>query len=231
MTTMLPQGEEKFAAVQRMFDRIAPKYDLMNRLITLGMDQRWRRRGLDAIRVGEGDLVLDIACGTGDLAELSRARGARVIGLDFAAEMLRGARARGIDAHFIRGDAARLPLPDVSASVITCGFAMRNFVDLGQVLCEMGRVLAPGGRLMVLEVYEPKNNILRACHALYFGRMVPLLGALFSDRHAYAYLPRSVSYLPPDPKFFALFEEAGFKAVQRTKLLCGAAQMITGVRR
>jgi len=213
-----------------MFDRIAPKYDLMNRLITLGLDQRWRRRGLEITGVGPGDLVLDIACGTGDITELALERGARVIGLDFAGEMLRAARTRGIDTPFLRSDAGKLPLLDASVSVITCGFAMRNFVDLGGVLREMGRVLHPGGRIMVLEVHRPKNALLRAGHAFYFGRIVPLLGALISDRSAYAYLPRSVSYLPPDPEFFALFEEAGFVEVNRPSLLFGAAQMITGVR-
>jgi len=226
----LPQGEEKFSAVQQMFDRIAPKYDLMNRLITMGMDQPWRRAGLEKVGVGPGDTLLDVACGTGDLAELAQARGAVVIGLDFAAEMLRGAQARGIPAEFVRGDAGRMPLPDGSVDVVTCGFALRNFVHLGQVLCEMGRVLAPGGRLMILEVHEPKNPLLRWAHGIHFRTFVPLLGRLLSDKEAYAYLPRSVAYLPPDGEFFALFEKAGFVEVERKKLLFGAAQMVTGVR-
>ncbi len=226
----LPQGEEKFSAVQQMFDRIAPKYDLMNRLITLGMDQPWRRAGLAKMRVGPGDRLLDVACGTGDLAEIAIARGAKVIGLDFATEMLRGARARGIPGEFVRGDAGRMPLRDASVDVVTCGFALRNFVHLGQVLCEMGRVLVPGGRLMILEVHEPKRPLARWAHGIHFRKLVPLLGRLLSDKDAYAYLPESVAYLPPDQEFFALFEKAGFVEVERKKLLFGAAQMITGVR-
>jgi demethylmenaquinone methyltransferase/2-methoxy-6-polyprenyl-1,4-benzoquinol methylase len=231
VTDSLPHGEEKFSAVQQMFDRIAPKYDLMNRLITLGMDQPWRRKGLEVIGVGPGDRLLDVACGTGDIAEMAQARGAEVIGLDFAVEMLRGARQRGIPAGFVQGDAGRMPLPDASVQAVTCGFALRNFVNLGEVLLEMGRVLTPDGRLMILEVYEPKNPIIKAMHAFHFHKIVPFLGALFSDPQAYAYLPRSVAYLPSDPEFFAMFDKAGFINVQRKVLLFGAAQMITGIKR
>jgi len=231
VTDSLPQGEEKFSAVQQMFDRIAPKYDLMNRLITLGMDQPWRRNGLEVIGVGPGDRLLDVACGTGDIAEMARARGADVIGLDFALEMLRGAQQRGISASFVQGDAGRMPLPDASVQAVTCGFALRNFVNLAEVLQEMGRVLAPEGRLMILEVFEPKNPILKVLHSFHFNKVVPFLGRLLSDEQAYAYLPRSVAYLPPDPEFFAMFDKAGFIHVKRKVLLFGAAQMITGIKR
>lgn len=228
--THLPTGQEKFQAVQTMFDQIAPKYDLMNRLMTMGLDQTWRRNGLRAIGVGAGDRVFDIACGTGDLVEMAAATGAEVFGVDFAHGMLSSARRRGIGAALIQGDAGRLPVPDGAATVVTCGFALRNFVDMAAAIREMGRILAPGGRLLVLEVHEPRNRLLRLGHGFYFQRIVPLLGALLSDREAYAYLPKSVAYLPADDEFFGLFSDAGFTGVQRQPLLFGAAQMITGRR-
>lgn len=226
----LPKGKEKFVAVQKMFNLIAPKYDFMNRLMTMGLDQPWRREGLKAVNVGPNDTLVDIACGTGDIAEMAQALGANTIGVDFAFEMLRGAKNRQIKAGFIQGDAGSLPLPDGCASVVSCGFALRNFVALAPAISEMGRILEAGGRLMILEVYEPDNRLLRFGHGFYFNKVVPLLGALLSDKDAYRYLPRSVEYLPGDREFFALFESAGFTQVKRRTLMFGAAQMITGVR-
>ena len=128
---VLPDATHKSAAVRSMFDRIAPRYDRMNRLLTAGLDQRWRRAALETIAVGPTDRVVDLACGTGDLAELARRRGAHVLGVDSAARMLQGARRRGIDAGWVQADGAALPLPDGCASAVTCGFALRNFVSLG----------------------------------------------------------------------------------------------------
>ena len=229
--SQLPRGEEKFIAVQKMFNLIAPKYDFMNRLMTMGLDQPWRRQGLKAVNVGPDDTLVDIACGTGDIVEMAQALGADTIGVDFAYEMLRGAKKRQIKAGFIQGDAACLPLPDSCASVVSCGFALRNFVALPTAISEMGRILKPDGRLMILEVYEPDNRLLRFGHGFYFNKIVPLLGALLSDKDAYSYLPRSVEYLPDDGEFFALFDSAGFTQVKRRTLMFGVAQMITGVRR
>jgi demethylmenaquinone methyltransferase/2-methoxy-6-polyprenyl-1,4-benzoquinol methylase len=230
----LPRDEEKRTQVRAMFDRIAPRYDAMNRLLTAGLDQRWRRAALDAVGVGgepgRRDRVLDLACGTGDLAELAAARGAQVIGVDFAGEMLRGARRRQIPALWIRGDAASLPLPDGSATVVTCGFALRNFASLREVLGEMARVLAPRGRLALLEVDRPPIAAVRAAHSLYFDRVVPRLGGWLSDRAAYTYLPRSTVYLPPAPELASLIADAGFHQLQHRPLLLGSAQIITAVR-
>jgi demethylmenaquinone methyltransferase/2-methoxy-6-polyprenyl-1,4-benzoquinol methylase len=213
-----------------MFDRIAPRYDAMNRLLTAGLDQRWRRAALDAVGVGRRDRVLDLACGTGDLAELAAARGARVVGVDFAREMLCGARRRGIPALWIHGDAASLPLSDGSATVVTCGFALRNFASLKEVLGEMARVLESGGRLALLEVDRPSRAVVRAAHSLYFDRLVPRVGGWLSDRAAYTYLPRSTAYLPAAPELAALIADAGFQKLQRRPLLLGSAQIITAVR-
>jgi demethylmenaquinone methyltransferase/2-methoxy-6-polyprenyl-1,4-benzoquinol methylase len=226
----LPRDEEKRTQVRAMFDRIAPRYDAMNRLMTARLDQRWRRLALDAVAAGRGDRVLDLACGTGDLAELVAARGAQAIGVDFARRMLLGARRRRIPALWIQGDAAALPLPDSSVTVVTCGFALRNFVSLPEVLGEMARVLEPGGRLALIEVDRPSLAVVRAAHSLYFDRVVPLLGAWLSDRAAYAYLPRSTAYLPPTQELTDLIEAAGFQAVRHRPLLLGSAQILTAFR-
>jgi demethylmenaquinone methyltransferase/2-methoxy-6-polyprenyl-1,4-benzoquinol methylase len=217
--------------MRTMFDRIAPRYDRMNRLLTGGLDQRWRARALEAIAVGPGDTVVDLACGTGDLAERAAARGARAIGVDFAPEMLRGAARRRIPALLVQADAARLPLPDGCASALTCGFALRNFVSLPGIFEEVARVLAPAGRFAFIEVDRPRHATLRALHSLYFDRIVPRLGALLSDRTAYAYLPQSTAYLPPEAELLAWLHKSGFERLHKMPLLLGAAQIVTGVRR
>ena len=226
----LPRREEKRTHVRAMFDRIAPRYDAMNRLLTARLDQRWRRAALEAVGAGRGDRVLDLACGTGDLAELAAARGAQAIGVDFARQMLRGARRRGIPALWIQGDAVALPLPDACATVVTCGFALRNFVSLPEVLGEIARVLEAGGRLALIEVDRPSLAVVRAAHSLYFDRVVPLVGGWLSDRAAYAYLPRSTAYLPATRELTALIADAGFQRVQHRPLLLGSAQIMTAVR-
>ncbi|MBW1845317.1 MAG: ubiquinone/menaquinone biosynthesis methyltransferase, partial [Deltaproteobacteria bacterium] len=214
-----------------MFDRIAPRYDRLNRLLSAGLDQRWRREALDRIGVGQGDRVVDLACGTGDLAELSMERGAHVVGVDFALEMLGAARRRGIRAALFQADAEALPLPDEWATVATCGFALRNFVSLPAIFGELARVLEPGGRVAFIEVDRPRPALIRAAHTLYFDRIVPLVGGLLSDRSAYAYLPKSTVYLPPTAELLALLEDAGFEQVEHRPLLLGAAQIVTGIRR
>jgi len=227
----LPTGAAKHVAVRNMFDRIAPRYDLLNRMVSLGLDQGWRRLALDLVNVGSGDRVLDLACGTGDLCEQARDRGAQVIGLDFAREMLRGASRRGIDATFVNGDAAAMPLASAGVDVLTCGFALRNFVALEPVFDEMARVLKPGGRVAIIEVDRPRSALVRGVHSVYFDRLVPFLGGLLSDRDAYRYLPESTAYLPPEGVLLEQLSRAGFAQVQKRGLLLGAAQIITGVRK
>jgi demethylmenaquinone methyltransferase/2-methoxy-6-polyprenyl-1,4-benzoquinol methylase len=226
----LPSGSEKRAAVREMFDRIAPRYDGLNRLLTAGLDQRWRRLAVAAVAVGPRDRVLDLACGTGDLAELAARRGAQVVGVDFARQMLRGARRRAVRAQLVQGDAARLPLPDACATVALCGFALRNFVSLPASFAELARVLAPGGRIALLEVDRPAAAWARAGHSFYFDRVVPWIGGVLSDRSAYRYLPRSTAYLPPAPELARLLREAGFAALARRPLLLGSAQLLTATR-
>jgi demethylmenaquinone methyltransferase/2-methoxy-6-polyprenyl-1,4-benzoquinol methylase len=227
----LPVGGQKRAAVQSMFNRIAPRYDVMNRVLSSGLDQRWRRAALDAVRIEPGDLVVDLASGTGDLAELAVDRGARVIAVDFAREMLRRARERRVSAALVRGDAAALPLASGSATALVCGFALRNFVSLPEVFDEAARVLVPGGRLAILEVDRPEGAWLRRAHAFYFDRLVPWIGGLLSDADAYRYLPQSTTYLPSSLELNAMIERAGFFDTAKRSLLLGAVQLITAARR
>jgi len=213
-----------------MFDRIAPRYDALNRLFSLRLDQAWRRLTIRTVGVSAQDIVIDLACGTGDLSELAAQTGARVIGVDFAGNMLAGARRRGIHAMFVQADASHLPVRTASATVVVSGFALRNFVSIAEVLAESARVLAPGGRLALLEVDTPGNSLLRWGHGFYFNRVVPKLGALLSDAWAYSYLPRSVSYLPPAAELRQMIEIAGFQHVAKRCLSGGIAQLVTAIR-
>lgn len=226
----LPSGEEKRARVQDMFDRIAPRYDALNRVMSVGMDQRWRRRALDKIQLGKADLVVDLACGTGDFCELVESRGARVIGVDFALQMLKQARNRGLDFRSVQGDGESLPFRSASVDVVTCGFALRNFVSLKGVLSEIARILKPAGRVALIDVDRPSWGPIRMAHSLYFDHVVPMVGGLISDRAAYRYLPQSTAYLPPPIELKSMLSGAGFLEVHRESLFFGSAQILTGVR-
>jgi demethylmenaquinone methyltransferase/2-methoxy-6-polyprenyl-1,4-benzoquinol methylase len=208
-----------------MFDRIAPRYQRLNTVITFGLDRGWRRAAIAAAQLHRGDLVVDVGCGTGDLATLAAAGGARAVGVDFAPAML--ARARGRGAALVRGDAAALPLRRACADAVTCGFALRNVVEIDAVLAEAARVLRPGGRLVLLEISAPSGAALRWVHRAYFHRLVPFLGGLLADRAAYAYLPASESYLPDEATLRTLIESAGFVDVERLLLGAGAVQLVT----
>ena len=223
----LPQGEEKAAAVRAMFDAIAPRYDLVNRIMTFRMDVGWRRRTVRTLRLPAGATVLDLACGTGDLCRELTAAGYRPIGMDLSYGMLAAART---EAPLVHADALRLPVPDGSVDGITCGFALRNFVDLHPFFAELARVLRPGGRIALLEVAEPPNPVLRWGHGIYFGKVVPRIGALLSDGAAYRYLPKSVAYLPPPAELLAMVGAAGFADADRALLSTGIAQLLSGTR-
>jgi demethylmenaquinone methyltransferase/2-methoxy-6-polyprenyl-1,4-benzoquinol methylase len=228
MALTLPAPDDKAAVVRSMFDRIAPRYERLNTVLTLGMDRGWRRAAIAAAEIAPGDVVVDVACGTGDLSALAAAAGARVVGVDFAAGMLAHARRHGVP--LVRADAAVLPLPAGGAQALTCGFALRNFVAIPPMLRESARVLAPGGRLVLLEVAEPRGALLRWGHRLYFHRVVPLVGAVLADRQAYAYLPASTSYLPAPAALQAMIAAAGFIDVRRRLLGGGAVQLLTARR-
>ena len=231
MALALPDAGDKAAVVRAMFDRIAPRYDRLNSVLTMRLDRGWRRATLAAARIGPGDRVVDVACGTGDLVEIAARRGARVVGVDFAAGMLAIAGRRGLGARLVRGDALALPLPDASADALTCAFALRNFVAIPPFLAEAARVLRPGGRLAVLEVATPRTRLLQAAHHAYFHRAVPWLGALLAERDAYAYLPASTAYLPPAEALLSAIRAAGFATVERRLLGLGAVQLLSAERR
>jgi demethylmenaquinone methyltransferase / 2-methoxy-6-polyprenyl-1,4-benzoquinol methylase len=226
----LPRGDEKVRAVRAMFDAIAPRYDLVNRVMTFGLDVRWRRRTVRALELEPGSLVLDLACGTGDLCRELACAGQHAIGVDLSFGMLQRGVAR-TSVPLVQGDALRLPVADGRADGVTCGFALRNFVELPPFVAELARVVRPGGRIALLEVAEPERPVLRRGHAVYFGRVVPRIGALLSDGAAYRYLPQSVAYLPPPAELVAMIERAGFDRVERRLLTGGIAQLLVGTRR
>lgn len=223
----LPTGTEKARLVRDMFDRIAPRYDLVNRVMTFGMDVAWRRRAVRDMELPPGSTVLDVACGTGDLCCELAAQGQRAFGFDISWGMLDAARDCG---PLVQADGLALPVRTAAADGVTCGFALRNVVDLPLLLAEFARVLRAGGRLAVLEVAEPSSALARAGHDLYFRRAVPLIGRLLSDRDAYSYLPRSTEYLPAEAELAAMLKDAGFTNVERVALAMGAAQLITATR-
>jgi demethylmenaquinone methyltransferase/2-methoxy-6-polyprenyl-1,4-benzoquinol methylase len=224
----LPEGADKRHAIEAMFDRVAPDYDRMNRVISLGQDGRWRRHTLRALALGRDARVLDLACGTGDFCHELEAQGLRPVGLDFSAGML--ARAR-VTAPLVRGDGARLPFADGAFDGVVCGFALRNFVDLDEVFRETARVLRPGGRLAALDAAVPANAILRAGHAVWFRGAVPALGKVLArDAEAYRYLPRSTAYLPDPPELVHRLDRSGFTGSARRTLMGGSVQILTGTR-
>lgn len=224
----LPQGEAKAKAVRAMFDAVAPRYDLVNRVMTFRMDVGWRKRTVRSLALPPGSVVLDIACGTGDLCREVSAGGLLPIGVDLSFGMLAAART---SAPLLQGDALGLPFPDGSVDGVTCGFALRNFVDLPRFLDEVARVVRPGGRIALLEVAEPSSRVLRVGHGFYFGKVVPLIGSLLSDAGAaYRYLPKSVEYLPPPGALEAMVVDSGFPDATRTVLSAGISQLLVGTR-
>ncbi|MET0903001.1 MAG: ubiquinone/menaquinone biosynthesis methyltransferase [Acidimicrobiales bacterium] len=227
MPETLPEGEAKVEAVRSMFDAIAPRYDLVNRIMTFRMDVGWRRRTVSSLDLPASSTVLDLACGTGDLCRELMAKGFRPIGVDLSFGMLAAART---DAPLVHGDALQLPFADGSVSGVTCGFALRNFESLPPFFAELARVVRTGGRVALLEVAEPPNRLLRAGHGFYFGKVVPLVGGLLSDPAAYRYLPRSVAYLPEPTVMLDQLAAAGFDGVDRRLLSMGIAQLVTGTR-
>jgi demethylmenaquinone methyltransferase/2-methoxy-6-polyprenyl-1,4-benzoquinol methylase len=207
-------------AVRTMFDRIAPVYDAMNRVMTAGLDLRWRRLAADAV-VRPGDRVLDAACGTGDLAVADvRAGAGRVTGIDFSERMLERARRKAPEIDWVRGDVLALPFEDAAFDAATVGFGIRNVADVELALRELGRVLRPGGRLAVLEITQPRGA-LAVFYSFWFDRLVPLLGRLLPGGAAYRYLPASVKRFPSAAELAALMGRAGFEDV-RFRLLGGS---------
>ena len=223
----LPQGDTKRAAVQTMFDTIAPRYDLVNRIMTFRMDVGWRRRAITALQLPTGATVIDLACGTGDLCRDLEGAGYRALGFDLSFGMLAAAQTT---VPLVQADILQLPLPDGAIDGVTCGFALRNLVELPAFFAELRRVVEPGGRISLLDVAEPEQPVLRWGNGIYFGRIVPRIGGLLSDASAYRYLPRSMAYLPPPAEILSSLRQAGFAEVDRDLLGPGVAQLITATR-
>jgi demethylmenaquinone methyltransferase / 2-methoxy-6-polyprenyl-1,4-benzoquinol methylase len=227
----LQQAPDKTPArIASMFDAIAPRYDLLNHVLSAGMDRGWRERAIDAIELPEDARVLDLCTGTGDLAlaAIARRSKASVVGVDFAAEMLRLAltKVRSASLHgrisLVRGDAARIPVGDSTCDAATIGFGIRNVAEPERALAEIVRVLKPGGRLAILEFGQPRIPGIRTLYAWYFRYMLPLVGRLISKHQsAYSYLPASVGTFPPPAEFAKMLAATGFSHVQAVPLTFG----------
>src|SRR6476660_2332647 len=198
------------ARIAGMFDAIAPRYDLLNHVLSAGMDRGWRDRAVDALSLAPGARVLDLCTGTGDLAITigHRVKGTTVIGVDFAGEMLRLARNKVNGAslerriRLVRGDATRIPLPDNSCDAATIAFGLRNVAQTAAELAELSRLIRPGGRLAILEFGQPRIPGIRTMYSWYFRYVLPLVGRVVSQhRSAYSYLPASVGAFPPPLEF------------------------------
>ena len=212
MSVSYQSGHLAPEAVRRMFDRIAPIYDAMNRTMTMGLDRRWRRLTAEAV-VRESDKVLDACCGTGDLAIAAARAGGTVTGLDFSEPMLARARKKAPDLEWICGDLMALPFEDESFDSATVGFGVRNVDELQSALAELRRVLRPAGRVGILEITRPRGA-LAPFYRFWFDRAVPLLGKLLPGGSAYTYLPASVRRFPGPEELAELMVAAGFRDVQ-----------------
>ena len=214
-------------AVRSMFDRISPVYDAMNRTMTMGLDQRWRRATVAAV-VQPGDRVLDACCGTGDLAVAALQAGATVTGLDFSERMLERARRKSDEIDWVQGDAEKLPFEDATFDATTVGFGVRNLADLERGLAELRRVLRPGGRVAILEITKP-SGLLAPFYRLWFDGFVPLLGKVLPGGSAYTYLPASVRRFPGPDQLAGLLRGAGFEDVRWRTFAGGIVALHIGI--
>jgi demethylmenaquinone methyltransferase/2-methoxy-6-polyprenyl-1,4-benzoquinol methylase len=226
-TTPLPQGEAKTRQVRAMFDAIASRYELVNKLMTFGLDSKWRRRAVADLRLPPQSLVLDIAAGTGDFTRELTRQGQRAIATDLSYGMLQAGSAM---PDIVQADASCLPFRSACFDGITCGYALRNFTDLAATFDEMARVTRGGGRISLLEVAEPRSGLWRAGFRFWFHRIVPFIGGLVSDRAAYHYLPQSTAYLPASGEIVVMLNAAGFSAVNHRRIMGGLSQQFIATR-
>ena len=245
VTGTRPQGvrdeREAAAHVREMFGRIAPRYDLLNHLLSLDVDKLWRRRVAKRFHVtlqSPISRVLDLCCGTGDLSLAFRRespRGAEIVGSDFVNEMLVRARAKakaaGLQVTFVEADALALPFADASFDLVSCSFGFRNLANYERGLAEMFRVLKPGGAAAILEFAEPPGKLFGGIYRFYFRRVLPLVGSMISGHEsAYAYLPSSVSKFPSPEALQAQFEQVGFADARFERWTRGIVTLHTGTK-
>jgi demethylmenaquinone methyltransferase/2-methoxy-6-polyprenyl-1,4-benzoquinol methylase len=227
-TPELPQGDAKAKVVQNMFDAIAPRYDLVNRIMTFRLDTRWRKIAVRKLALTRGARVLDLASGTGDLCINLRKAGLHPLSFDMSFGML---AADHSNAPRVQADILRLPIATQSVDGVTCGFALRNLVDLNVFFHEIARVTKSGGRIALLDVSTPTNPVIRWGNSVYFGKVVPRIGGLLSNRAAYNYLPKSVAYLPAPEQLVRMLQDAGFEHVRHEQLSGGLTQLMHATKR
>ncbi|MHB8148319.1 MAG: bifunctional demethylmenaquinone methyltransferase/2-methoxy-6-polyprenyl-1,4-benzoquinol methylase UbiE [Vulcanimicrobiaceae bacterium] len=228
--TLRPPGTDKGAFVRDMFARIAPRYDAANRVLTAGLDERWRKRAIALLAPPHGGRILDLCCGTGDVVFhlLRTDPSLELTGVDFCEPMLDVARARATReargrATFLEGDVMSLPFDDAGFEGATMGFSLRNVVDIDQVLREVRRVLRPGARFVNLDVSKAPNKLFKRAFDLYFYRIVPLVGGLVGgSKQAYTYLPNSLTHHPNADALCERFERAGFSNSGYVRLMGGS---------
>ena len=225
--TPLPTGEDKTRQVRAMFDAIAGRYEMVNKMMTFGLDARWRRRAVSDLRLPANSLVLDVAAGTGDFTRELERQSQRAVATDLSYGMLSAGRRM---PRRVQADASAMPFTTGSFDGLTCGYALRNFTDLAATFDEMARVVRPGGRLSLLEVAEPEKGLLRTGFRIWFRRVVPFIGSLVSDRAAYHYLPRSTAYLPASDRIVAMLNASGFSAVNHRRVMGGLSQQFIATR-
>jgi demethylmenaquinone methyltransferase / 2-methoxy-6-polyprenyl-1,4-benzoquinol methylase len=233
--TVLPASSEKRGYVRRMFGAIAPRYDLINRLMTLGRDQVWRRTVVRLCALPPGGRLLDVATGTGDIGyeALRTDPAARVFGLDLSPEMMRMGRHKqhGRSFPFTEGDGLSLPFGDHTFDAAASGFMMRNVVDIKLAFIEQLRVVRPGGRVVCLEITLPRTPVLGRLIEIYFFRVVPFVGRLISGhREAYVYLPESVAAFPSPPELKRIIESTGLRDVRYRTAMLGTIAIHWGVK-
>ncbi len=231
---VLPAVDEKPIFVNQMFARIAPNYDLMNRLMTFGMDQGWRRDLLELCDLPPKGTLLDIGTGTGDIAyeAMQRYPGVTAYGADFTYEMMAAGvgKVPGTPLEFTQADTYFLPYPDNTFDAVVSGFMVRNVVDRVAAFKEMGRVTKPGGRVVCLEITPPSNTVLGPLFQFYFFRIVPIIGELVSgDGEAYSYLPHSTVDFPAPQALAHMMEMGGLRNVQYSERMLGTVAIHVGM--